>query len=61
MDFSVDDLDVDDLVDPVADDLVSVAGDFDDESLDDAALPFVAGVAGDVVASDSLLGVLFLA
>ena len=65
-DFSDDDLDFDgfDSDDDGLDSVVafdSLAG-FDDVSLDVAALPLVAGVAGVDVDSDSvLLGVLFLA
>lgn len=65
-DFSDDDLDFDgfDSDDDGLDSVVafdSLAG-FDDVSLDDAALPLVAGVAGVDAESDSvLLGVLFLA
>jgi hypothetical protein len=65
-DFSDDDLDFDGF-DSDDDDLDSVAGfdslaGFDDVSLDNAALPLVAGVAGVDAESDSvLLGVLFLA
>ena len=71
-DFSDDDLDSEDVLDEDVfdsddDDLDSDAGfdspvAFADESLDDAVLPLVAGVAGDAVESESvLLGVLFLA
>jgi hypothetical protein len=66
-DFSDDDLDREDVFDSDDDDLDSDAGfdspaAFADESLDDAVLPLVAGVAGGAVESESvLLGVLFLA
>jgi len=71
-DFSDDDLDSEDVLDEDVfdsddDDLDSDAG-FDSpaafavESLEDAVLPLVAGVAGDAVESESvLLGVLFFA
>jgi len=71
-DFSDDDLDWEDVLDEDVFD--SDDADFDsdagfdspaafaDESLDDAVLPLVAGVAGGAVESESaLLGVLFLA
>ena len=67
MDFSDVDLERVDDLDSEGDDLDSVAGfdslaGFDDESLDDAVVPLVAGVAGVDAESDSvLLGVLFLA
>ena len=67
-DFSDDDLDSEDVfLDSDDADLDSDAGfdspaAFADESLDDAVLPLVAGVAGGAVESESaLLGVLFLA
>jgi hypothetical protein len=60
-------LDREDVFDSDEDDLDSAAGlespaGFDDESLDAAVLPLVAGAAGDDGESDSVvLGVLFLA
>jgi len=71
-DFSEDDLDSEevldeDVLDSDDDDLDSDAGfdspvAFADESLDDAVLPFVAGVAGDGAESESVLaGALFFA
>ncbi len=71
-DFSDGDLDAEDVLDEDVfdsddDDLDSDASfdspaPFADESLDDAVLPLIAGVAGDPVESDSvMLGLLFLA
>jgi hypothetical protein len=67
MDFSDVDLERVDDLDSEGDDLDSVAGfdslaGFDDESLDDAVVPLVAGFSVVDAESDSvLLGVLFLA
>jgi len=65
-DFSDDGLDFEDGFDSEDDDLDSAGFDsaagFDDESLDDAVVPLVAGVVGVDAESDSvLLGMLFLA
>ena len=66
-DFSDEDFEREDVFDSDGDDLDSDAGfdspaAFADESLDDAVLPSVAGVACAAVESESaLLGVLFLA
>ena len=66
-DVSDEDLEREDVLDSDGDDFDSLAGfdspaGLDDESLDDAVLPFVAGVAGDGAESESVLaGALFFA